>query len=259
MRILCGRDDEDMLDRESKDILSESAKGVHEKVIELLQFEKPGRLLDAGSGYGLLSKRIQDIGFEIFAADLDNEKFKVATIKCQKVDLNKGLPYQDNFFDYVICLETIEHLENPYHLVREFFRILKKEGKLIISTPNILNIHARLRYLLRGSADWLHVEINRNVYERLRRHINLIGFIELKYILENNGFNIESVSVNQSVLLYTGGKLFLKPLVACLLFACANVVRLMAFLIRRDDPLRQQLLSNKLLFGEELILKAKKV
>jgi len=251
-----------MVNKQSEEILSESAAGVHEKVVELLKHEKKGRLLDAGAGQGFLSQRLQDIGFEVVAADLNTDKFKIPSIKCQKIDLNKDFPYQDAFFDYIICIETIEHLENPYHLIREFNRMLKKKGKLIISTPNILNIHARLRYLLRGSADWIHAEIDKVVPKDLReslgRHINLIGFIELEYILKNNGFNIEIISVNRSVLFYPTGKLFLRPFVAIVLFTCANIIRLMATLIRRSDPVRKQLLSSRLLFGEELILKAVK-
>ena len=251
-----------MTNYDYKRILHESPLGAHEKVLELLKNEKGGKLLDAGAGQGFLSQEFKNNGFDVFAADFDTEKFKIHSIECKKVDLNKDLPYPNSFFDYIVCLEVIEHLENPYHLIREFNRIVKRGGKIIISTPNILNIHARLRYLLRGSADWLHAQIPgidpKNIFEALRRHINLIGFIELKFILENNGFDIEIVSTNRSVLSYRKGKWFLRPFVACLLYMCAIMVRIMATLIRRKDPLRHQLLSNTLLFGEGLIIKAVK-
>jgi len=39
-------------------------------------------------------------------------------------------------FDTIICGELIEHLENPYHLLRDLHHLLKKDGRLIISTPN---------------------------------------------------------------------------------------------------------------------------
>jgi 2-polyprenyl-3-methyl-5-hydroxy-6-metoxy-1,4-benzoquinol methylase len=48
----------------------------------------------------------------------------------------ENLPFKDNQFDAVICLEVIEHIENPGKLLRDIFRVLKKEGKLLISTPN---------------------------------------------------------------------------------------------------------------------------
>jgi SAM-dependent methyltransferase len=41
-------------------------------------------------------------------------------------------------FDTIICAELLEHLENPYQFLRELHTLLKKEGALIISTPNPL-------------------------------------------------------------------------------------------------------------------------
>lgn len=59
-------------------------------------------------------------------------------------------PYDDNTFDVITNIEVIEHLENPYHFLREVARILKPGGRLILSTPNPLHIYNRLSFLLRG-------------------------------------------------------------------------------------------------------------
>lgn len=45
------------------------------------------------------------------------------------------LNFEDNFFDYILSLETLEHTPSPHKLLLEFYRVLKNDGKLILSTP----------------------------------------------------------------------------------------------------------------------------
>jgi ubiquinone/menaquinone biosynthesis C-methylase UbiE len=52
-----------------------------------------------------------------------------------KCDLAAGLPYPDESFDYIICLEVIEHVDNPMALCREIGRVLRKGGRLICPLP----------------------------------------------------------------------------------------------------------------------------
>jgi 2-polyprenyl-3-methyl-5-hydroxy-6-metoxy-1,4-benzoquinol methylase len=72
------------------------------------------------------------------------------TYHFKKIDCNKLLAYQDNYFDTVISSETIEHLENPKQFLREINRILKKGGVFILSTPNIETIFSRIYFLFTG-------------------------------------------------------------------------------------------------------------
>ena len=51
-------------------------------------------------------------------------------------DLNQELQYKDETFDIILCLEVLEHLEEPYSVISEFFRVIRKGGLLIMSTPN---------------------------------------------------------------------------------------------------------------------------
>jgi len=52
-------------------------------------------------------------------------------------DLNKKLPFSDNKFRCVFGLSVLEHLLNPCHYLKECYRVLDKDGSLIILTPNI--------------------------------------------------------------------------------------------------------------------------
>jgi SAM-dependent methyltransferase len=67
-----------------------------------------------------------------------------------KVDLRGFTPFPDGSLDVVLCIECIEHMENPFHLIRELARILAQGGEVIISTPNVLSTNARSKFLSVG-------------------------------------------------------------------------------------------------------------
>lgn len=235
----------------------------HEKVFELLSKERLGRILDAPAGEGHASKKLKEMGFEVYAADLDEKDFKLKDVRFDKIDLNKPLLYEDSFFDYIVCLEGIEHIENPHQLIREFKRVIKKGGKVIISTPNVLCVYSRLRYLLSGYADWIHSRINlpeeKKTFDPLEQHINMIDYPELHYILTENGFEVESISSNQSVVTYPWGKLYVRPFAFLTFSLTGLLIKFYCKIIKRDITLSGLLLKDDLLYGELIIVKAKKV
>jgi 2-polyprenyl-3-methyl-5-hydroxy-6-metoxy-1,4-benzoquinol methylase len=105
----------------------------------LLDRQLKGNLLDFGSGKGVLTETISrlDRFDSITAADLmvppPNLPKQVNWITA---DLNEPLKLPDRAFDVIVAAEVVEHLENPRALAREWFRLLKPHGTLILSTPN---------------------------------------------------------------------------------------------------------------------------
>ncbi|KZX16461.1 ubiquinone biosynthesis O-methyltransferase [Methanobrevibacter cuticularis] len=67
-----------------------------------------------------------------------------------KIDANKILPFENEEFDFILSVDTIEHLENPWVFVEEIHRILKVNGTVILTTPNVENLVSRILYLLFG-------------------------------------------------------------------------------------------------------------
>jgi 2-polyprenyl-3-methyl-5-hydroxy-6-metoxy-1,4-benzoquinol methylase len=127
-----------------------------EKVVAVISADKQqGCVLDLGCGDGKTGKKLLDKGFQVHACDMDVNRFEFKdAIPFKAGNLNDRLPYEDNSFDYVILMEVIEHVYNPQHVVSEIKRILRPGGKLILSTPNILNISSRFRFLIEGSFDF---------------------------------------------------------------------------------------------------------
>lgn len=51
-------------------------------------------------------------------------------------DVSDGLPFKSGSFTHVFCLELLEHIASPIHLLNEIYRVLRPEGQLLISVPN---------------------------------------------------------------------------------------------------------------------------
>jgi SAM-dependent methyltransferase len=107
---------------------------------------KSARVLDVGCSESLLSHELLARGYEVWGIDINDYLCKPAAMVFVKQDArNTGLP--SNFFDAVVCVSTIEHIGLPVYgqenvdldgdikAVREFHRILKPGGYLILTTP----------------------------------------------------------------------------------------------------------------------------
>ena len=173
---------------------------IHETVARILDPLPRGKLLDVPAGEGALSARLSEAGFQVQACDLYPEIFMARDIEVRGGDLSGTLPYADGEFQYIVCLEGLEHIENPHQAVREFSRVLVPGGHIVISVPNILNIEERVKWLLTGytshfkpiSQDHLRMrhEQKWGEKEEVALHINPIAYTELRYILEKNGFHV---------------------------------------------------------------------
>ena len=119
--------------------------------LRLLAGMPVGRVLDAPCGDGALARELARVGHDVWACDLEPTATAATTgFRFDVVDLNGPLPYPDNFFDAIISLEGVEHLEAPAYCLREFARVLRVGGRLVLSTPNVNNVQSRLHYFLSG-------------------------------------------------------------------------------------------------------------
>jgi ubiquinone/menaquinone biosynthesis C-methylase UbiE len=174
-------------------------EAIYSTVESILGTQPRGKLLDVPAGEGALAARLLDLGLEVKCSDLHPENFRLPQVEIKRGDLSGVLPYPDNSFDYIACVEGLEHIENPHQALREFSRLLRNRGQLILSIPNMLNIEERFKWLLFGytshfkplSREYLDTLGDDFVgMEDVALHINPIPYSELRYVLEKYGFQI---------------------------------------------------------------------
>lgn len=232
-------------------LIDKNAAGTQEKVLSILRSLPAGKVLDAPCGEGALLERLRDT-FEVYGVDIDEAYFKLQDVPFQKVDLNRTLPFADGFFDYVLSVEGIEHLENPFSCIREFSRVLKSEGNLIITTPNIMSIKSRTRFFFYSYHDFFRfIDIGKDFRHThpgyTHEHINPMTFMELRYALQKTGFQIIGIHTNRFVRPKKWGIFY--PFLKTLVIEKTN----------GRFPKDSDLISNEILEGEILILHAKKL
>lgn len=133
--------------------------GYHLMLMSLLErflARKNGlKILDAGCGPGLFSKKLEKYG-HVTALDASNEALRYAKkrgLKTVKAEIT-CLPFKNNTFDLVVSLDVLCHrsIKNDADVLREFNRVLKPQGILILKLPAfswLMNSHDRLVYTKR--------------------------------------------------------------------------------------------------------------
>ena len=107
-------------------------------------------ILDIGCGSGATLKTAQPYFKKLFGIDLAlylNDDIK-QLVNFSQVDLNfEPLPYTDSSIDLITAFQVVEHLENPFYVMREIHRTLKKDGFFVMSVPNPYQITFRVKFL----------------------------------------------------------------------------------------------------------------
>jgi SAM-dependent methyltransferase len=166
-----------------------------------LQPTLPAVHLDIGSGHGDLIQLLRS-KFDVVssACDYTDSLMQLSDVKVSVANLNsEGLPYPDATFDLVTCTEVIEHLEHYRYTIREMYRVLKPNGTLVVSTPNILNLKSRIRFLIFGFYNLfgpLHFKES-NLHET-GGHINPVSVFFLTHALVDAGFQHIEVSIDKA-------------------------------------------------------------
>jgi len=231
-----------------------SRPGLHDTVMGILNPLPRGRILDCPAGEGALTERLVAAGFEAQACDLYDELFRLDGVEIKKGDLSGTLPYASRSFDYITSLDGLEHIDSPPQAFREYRRLLKPGGHLVVSVPNIMNVEERLKWLVFGytshfkplseqfKAKIAHDTAGKN---EISVHANPIGYSELRYHLERNGFEIQGVyrdRVKANQWLY---------------FPITLLIRLVAALTpqaRQQDRWTRELASDPVLLGGNTLI-----
>jgi SAM-dependent methyltransferase len=156
------------------------------------------RVVDVGAGEGYFSKMVGDrVSAELgrapdtvlSACDLFPEYFRYQGVTCDPINADGSLPYADGEFDVACSLEVIEHIKDQFAFMRELFRVVKPGGIAIVSTPNVLNLNSRVRYLHSGFTVLFDpLLISSDDPRHTAGHINPVPYYYLAYQLRRAGF-----------------------------------------------------------------------
>jgi 2-polyprenyl-3-methyl-5-hydroxy-6-metoxy-1,4-benzoquinol methylase len=144
-------------------------RGRYVACLELLPQAKPGQtLLELGASFHHLTPALESKGYNVRCADIwDGDKLRNVEIVSQDgrerrsyaVDnfdvQQERWPYEDSSFDVVLFCEMLEHLNtDPIQVMAEINRVLKKDGLLLLTTPNMASAKS-VNYVLEGGSPYV--------------------------------------------------------------------------------------------------------
>jgi 2-polyprenyl-3-methyl-5-hydroxy-6-metoxy-1,4-benzoquinol methylase len=148
--------------------LNERPHGGHAKLLALVGSGK--RVLDVGCSSGYLARPLVERGCTVVGIERDEEAAEAARQVCAEVltgDVETMvLPFPLDSFDVVLCGDLIEHLRVPEQVLARLQPLLRADGRLVLTTPNVANwamrlglLFGRWRYTDRGILDSTHFHL----------------------------------------------------------------------------------------------------
>jgi ubiquinone/menaquinone biosynthesis C-methylase UbiE len=158
------------------------------QMVEFVKSLAPAdRALDVGVGDGRLAAEIQAaklVGADVSQVALDRARKRLPNAELVLVEPDEPLPFADNVFDLVTCIETLEHVRDVQLALSEIRRVLRPGGRLALTTP----ASARWRVLFRG------------VEHPFSPHIRSFTRRSLRTTLESMGFHILELDTSNATL-----------------------------------------------------------
>lgn len=165
--------------------------------IEKLSNGKSLKILDIGCFPYHVGKILEDLGHSVYGIASEHEPIKNKRIFTLNIETER-FPFENNFFDLVLCNEVVEHLpQSPVPVIKEMHRITKIGGHMMITTPNIVRSINRGKMLL-GLSPMYPVDVyfeedgkGNNIYHRHNREYTLS---ELKQVVSATPWKIEEAN-----------------------------------------------------------------
>ena len=135
---------------------SDYYQGARPEMVDLVP-KTAETILDIGCGEGHFAAGLKkELGAEVSGIELDEKSAALAVEKLDKVysgDVNeiiKGLP--ESYYDCITCNDVLEHLVDPYSILKQLKSKLAPEGLIVSSIPNVLYFRVLANLLFKG--DW---------------------------------------------------------------------------------------------------------
>lgn len=128
----------------------------HEQTIDFIrrQFPKPSsaRVLDVGCGDGIIGSMLTPLEYGTIGVDVSGRALELAQrhyaeVRALDLDRDETPEGWQSAFDAVVCLEVLEHIEEPRRAIERIHQICKPGGVAIFSFPNLFSWKNRLMFL----------------------------------------------------------------------------------------------------------------
>jgi 2-polyprenyl-3-methyl-5-hydroxy-6-metoxy-1,4-benzoquinol methylase len=147
----------------------------------------PGaQVLDSGCGNGVFTAFLCELGCDAIGIDISGTAIGYARQEYQEIrfevaSLEEGLPFKDEEFDAVWCTEVLEHLFDVEGALTEINRVLRSNGKLVLTTP----YHGLLKNLA------ISIVAFDKHYDPCGAHIRFFTRRSMRLCLRKTGFVVE--------------------------------------------------------------------
>ena len=171
----------------------------YKKMNAILDKLPKGKILEIGCSSGEFLANLKKKGWQVKGLEISEKSAQKARDKGVDVtvhDANKKLPIEDNSFDVVVSGETIEHLFEDVDFLDECYRVLKKGGILIITTPNLTSLKNRILMLF-GFNPRYAIEDH---------HYKVYTFPRLKRLYNKSEFQKSKTKFGGNFIIYSSGR-----------------------------------------------------
>lgn len=153
-----------------------------------------GMVLDVACGKGRVCAELLRLGFRVTAVDVSEYMLHAMPSDIRKrIHIKKGtvyeLPFPDNSFDGLICLESLVHFDNIQLAFSEIFRVVRPGGFAVV---NFDNRYGAIR-ILKDFFDLIRCKLDsawRNRFRNRRARFRPLSLCETKTVLEDKGFRL---------------------------------------------------------------------
>ncbi|GIV55221.1 MAG: hypothetical protein KatS3mg039_1739 [Candidatus Kapaibacterium sp.] len=155
------------------------------------------RLLDIGCGAGLTARYAKDtlgleevVGIEFVPEIAEQAAARLDRVFCGDVE-TMALDFPAGYFDCILCADVLEHLRDPWALLRRLRPLLSSTGVLVASIPNLRHARVLAKILL-----------DRFEYEPSgildRTHLRFFTQHTIEQLFRSSGYTADFVSANRS-------------------------------------------------------------